>query len=147
MLDRVYKIFTAGYALWTPDALAAKAEELNAWVTDVRLHPYSKKPGFNLDDLVISMPAYYWLWTYGNVNHGRGGPIQLKQPLAAAHMLRIGLTTGRPSAILLCGCKDHKTCHRTTAAEHYRDWYHHNHSTGTVEIEHLYPTHHKEPTA
>ena len=130
---KTFHLYTAGYKLWTPEELAKQAEKLNAWVADVRSNDFGCKTGS------LMGPVYFWLWDYGNENPDPVGEVSLKQPEAAAHMLRIGLHTGRPAAILLCGCADHRKCHRTSAANHFQEWYNRNHNQNEVIISHLYP--------
>lgn len=73
---------------------------------------------------------YRWLRQLGNENY-KGGAIVLNDAKAGVDhvcdLLRLGCTV-----ILLCGCKDPATCHRTHAAGLIRE-----RMGGELEIEHL----------
>jgi uncharacterized protein (DUF488 family) len=109
-------IYTAGYArLRDPDRLKALAETHNAIVIDVRLRPYTSFTGWSRQELSALLGQQYrWVEAFGNVNH-RGGPIMLHDREGGLRQIAPLLATR--SVILLCGCADHRTCHRRIVAE------------------------------
>lgn len=129
-------IYTIGYAGWRPAHLKETVESRGALLVDVRYSPRSRAPQWTkkaLQDLVG--PDNYWhCKDLGNENFKSGGDIKLHNPDAAIAALK---EVQRP-LILLCGCKDHRICHRTQAAETLAMAF-----GGTVE--HLYPFIPSEP--
>jgi uncharacterized protein (DUF488 family) len=108
------RIYTLGYAGWTLEEVAAVVAETGALLVDVRLKPWSRKPGFStgalrkrLGDAYLSVPAF------GNLNY-RGGPVRLRDPAAGLAVLR-PLLQERP-AVLMCGCAAPEACHRRDVA-------------------------------
>ena len=111
-----HRLYTLGYALWTAEALYHTVTDLDAVLVDVRLTPWSPKPGFSRAALAKMLgDRYRHNPSFGNVNYNRPGePIQLRHP-------ELGLTGVEPllrerAVILMCGCRDLKTCHRLTVA-------------------------------
>jgi hypothetical protein len=109
-----HAIYTAGYARWTPDALAAKVAELGAMLIDTRYVPWAKNPDFRRETLEDRFgESYLWVRALGNVNY-RGGPIELAAPDEALPLLA-SILAERP-VVLLCVCADASRCHRAVAA-------------------------------
>jgi hypothetical protein len=107
-------IYTAGYAGWAPEALAATVRELGALLVDTRYVPWSKSSAFTKDALAKVLGAsYLWLKALGNINY-KGGPIELAAPDEALPVLA-PILAERPIA-LLCVCRDVQQCHRKVAA-------------------------------
>jgi hypothetical protein len=108
-------IYTAVYARWTLDALAAKVAELGALLVDTRYTPWSNNPDFRRGALEARFgTSYLWIRDLGNTNY-HGGPIQLADPKAALSILA-PILAERP-VVLLCVCADASQCHRQVAAE------------------------------
>jgi uncharacterized protein (DUF488 family) len=128
----MHTIYTIGYSGWKPEQLRDTIHALGAVLVDVRFSPRSRQPqwaGGNLAKLV-GAGSYRHLKALGNENYKNGGPIKLVDTQAGVAALA-PILAERP-VVLLCGCKDHHTCHRTTAA----------HALATAlgaQVEHLYP--------
>jgi uncharacterized protein (DUF488 family) len=126
-------IYTLGYSGWTPEALAAKAEELNALVCDIRFSPASRAPQWRQGALrELLGNRYRWLKGLGNENYRNGGAIRLHQPEPSCAYIKVTLPPDHP-LILMCACRDHQQCHRTDAAQVVSAY------LGGGEVVHLYP--------
>jgi hypothetical protein len=88
----------------------------NAVLVDVRLNPISRKPGFNKYRLARTLgeSRYVHVQAFGNVNHRAGGAVRLKDPQEGLDSV-LPLLAGR-NIMLICGCKDAATCHRSDVA-------------------------------
>ena len=66
---------------------------------------------------------YVWLRGFGNRNY-KGGPLEFEDFEGAAAALREKLAGGGPAnVILMCACRDLKTCHRKEVAERLsKEW-------------------------
>ena len=123
-------IYTIGYAGWSPDQLRATVEELGAELWDIRYSPWSKSPQWQGHALRRLLgPAYVHMAALGNQNY-KGGEILLVAPERAVEPAR--RVMARRPLVLLCGCKDWATCHRTVAARYLAD------ALGAA-VEHLAP--------
>jgi hypothetical protein len=132
-------IYTLGYSGWNPEALKAKAEELNALVCDIRFSPASRAPQWRQPALIALLGnRYRWLKGLGNENYRNGGAIRLHQPEASCAYIAT-LPPDQP-LILMCACRDHHQCHRTEAARFVSDTV-----GGGVEVVHLYPVRRPDP--
>ena len=119
-------LYTLGYATWTPDDVIEKVEELNALVVDVRFKPYSSKPGFSEQNLQANLKVRYLHFpSFGNANYD--GSLDADENFVIYDFeegrQRLKSVPGevgfRPQAIILvCGCKDHRRCHRSELATH-----------------------------
>lgn len=115
-------IYTLGYSGWTLDQVAAKVEELNAVLVDVRFVPRSRIPAWNSGVLSRRFgDRYIWLKELGNRNYkGTFDQIEIVDFPAGAAKLQNVTATGR-NIILLCGCPDVDGCHRKVLAEQLVD--------------------------
>lgn len=105
-------IYTIGYANVGIKRLVSLADDLDANVIDIRLKPWSGKPGFTRLELEDELgPKYAHLPDLGNLNYKEGGPVVLKGPEKAIPKL-VALLDEGVNLILLCGCKHLSTCHR-----------------------------------
>lgn len=106
-------IYTLGYARWSVDEVGHTLETLDAALVDVRYNPSTSKPGFSRNELQARFPdRYLHVAAFGNVNY-KGGPIQLADPERG--LQRVEALNDRP--VLMCGCRDPKSCHRSVVAE------------------------------
>lgn len=112
-------IYTTGYHGHTPDDLRRLAENLNATVVDIRLSPYSRIPGYNQKDLIALLrTSYMWIDEFGNLNYNKDGePIKVKDMTTGTNRL---IQRGQRNYILLCGCENPETCHRTVVGNYLR---------------------------
>ncbi len=111
----VNTLYTLGYARWSLDQVEAVATMRDALLVDVRLKPFSRKPGFAKAALARRLGArYQHVEALGNVNY-QGGPIQLRDPDLGLFTLEQHIE--RQPVILLCGCANVETCHRKTIAD------------------------------
>jgi len=115
------QIFTYGYSGATPADLAAYVSELDAYLIDIRFSPLSRVPRWRQDALRVLVGTtehgrarYRWVQELGNVNYNTEGPIRLYAPDEGVQDI-VRYVAARP-VILLCGCKDWRTCHRREAA-------------------------------
>jgi hypothetical protein len=126
----IQTVYTYGYIGTKPETLKAHVERLGAMLVDIRYAPYSRAPQWCKDALkaLVGEANYLWVGQFGNVNHQVGGKIVLSAPEHGLERL-LPILEQRP-VILLCACRDWRTCHRTHAAE-----YIHRHIG--CEVEHL----------
>lgn len=129
----MHTLYTIGYSGWKPEQLACVISSLNAMLVDIRFSPRSRVPQWNGGRLatLVGPESYLHLKALGNANYKNGGPVELVAVHAGIASVADILCT-RP-VVLLCGCKDHATCHRTNAAEAIAE------ALG-CEVQHLYPT-------
>ncbi|BBL75475.1 DUF488 family protein [Methylomagnum ishizawai] len=113
-------LYTAGYgAGWTVEALDAAMRERHAVLVDTRLVPFSRKPGWGRDALSAHFGPrrYVHIKALGNLNY-RGGPVELADAGEGIESLAARLAEpGIDAVVLLCGCRDVRTCHRKVVAE------------------------------
>lgn len=125
-------IYTAGYAAWTLDQLAATRERLDAIIVDIRANPTSTRAEWRKHALIARFGSRYkHLPELGNRNYFNGGPIELAAPHRAVSPMR-SLLQHFP-VILLCACRDVQSCHRNDAATYLGRQL-------ETTIEHLEPT-------
>lgn len=126
-------LYTAGYTGSTPEKLLAAAERLKALIVDVRLMPYSKwAPHWNKKALIETWgDRYVHVEALGNLNYkgdmGEGVIVLKDAETGTTHLAR--LLADQP-AIILCACKDHHKCHRSTVAQEMGERY-------NVQVVHL----------
>jgi uncharacterized protein (DUF488 family) len=125
-------IQTLGYAQWTLAEVAAHVRKADALLVDVRRQPYSSKSGFRkpdlqdeLDDRYLHVPAF------GNENFQHpDAPIEIRNVWRGIHRLQERAVP--ETIVLLCGCADPQSCHRTVVAETLADVF-------QADIRHLSP--------
>lgn len=111
-----HQIYTVGYAGHTPQDLERLAQQLGAHVADIRLGPYSRKPGWNYQELKAIFGDKYHCWqVWGNLNHDTKGPVKIANWHNGLALCR-ALVAQRP-IILFCSCKSYATCHRHIIAQ------------------------------
>lgn len=109
-------LYTLGYAGHAPAEIKAHVDRLGAALVDVRYMARSMQQQWRGEAIrqLVGPRNYFHLRCLGNELYKTGG-MKLANPDAAVMTMQFILFE-RP-AILLCGCKDHSTCHRTVAAE------------------------------
>jgi len=116
------EIFTYGYYGASPADLKAYIDALDAYLIDVRYIPGSRVPHWRQQALIDLAGVtehgrlrYYWIGYLGNLNYNNDGPIELYAPAVGLQVIAPYLAA-RP-CILLCGCRDWRTCHRRVVAD------------------------------
>lgn len=108
-------IYLAGYTGHKPDALARRAQALDAVVVDIRFAPRSRVPHWNKAPLERLLgDRYRWVHAFGNANY-KGGPISLVDPDRGADI--VSRMADRQNVILLCACAETQYCHREEVGE------------------------------
>jgi len=114
--DWPLSLYTFGYSGSTPEKLQNYAEYFGAMVVDIRCNPTSRVPHWRLPELRrLLSERYVHFGELGNINYKNGGPIMLANPGAGIDRLAVLLANG--PAIILCGCQDHRECHRAVVAD------------------------------
>ena len=113
-----YTVYTFGYEAYKITDLDVEVKRLGAIVVDVRFSPYARNDAkFNRAELQQRYGAkYVWIQELGNKNYRNGKPIEFMDEALGARRLG-GITSDGTSVILLCGCQDRTTCHRTELAK------------------------------
>ena len=102
-----------GYSGRTADDLKRIVEELDGYLVDIRFTPHSRNPSFRKAALEAAFgDRYVYLRAFGNRNY-KGGPVEIVDYEAGKAALE---ALDKP-ALLLCVCRDPKTCHRTTVLQ------------------------------
>jgi len=107
------KVYGIGYQGRTVEQLRALADELDAEIVDVRFTPLSRLNDWRIYSLRRTLPRYRHVKAFGNVNYKNGGPIQI----AAYEAGKAEIAKMNCNVILMCACKDPRTCHRTVLLE------------------------------
>lgn len=125
-------LYTLGYARWSPAAVQSEIDRLGATLVDVRMAPTSRRPEWRRDALhALLGRRYVHMPALGNVNFRDGGPIRLHHPEQAVGPIARLLERG--PVVLLCGCDDWQTCHRSVAADYLAQ------QIDGVQVRHLEP--------
>lgn len=112
-------VFTAGYSGHTVAQLKQAADSLNARVLDIRMARYSRMPAWREEELKKALSwRYVPVPSLGNVNYKTGAPIQIHAPQLGCDIVENLLATN--SLILLCGCRDYSSCHRSVVSQMLR---------------------------
>ncbi len=107
-------IYTAGYQGWTVETLRAACAERGALLVDIRMNPTSTRAEWRKEALRHTFgSAYHHAPALGNRNY-QGGPIELAAPARAVPFMTYALA--RTPVVLLCACRDWRSCHRSVAA-------------------------------
>lgn len=112
-----HTLYTLGYSGLAPTDLLRIVELTGATLVDVRLCARSMNPQWRGAAIrtLVGERRYMHIRELGNLNYKiEGAEIELAAPEAAVIPMLAALAEG--PAILLCGCADHHTCHRTVAA-------------------------------
>ena len=114
-------IYTLGYTSSTPAIVESYVKRLGAVLVDVRKSANSRVPHWRGAALAAQLgDRYLYLPDFGNDNYLGDGPIQLHNPAIVVEDARVLLQT--QPIILLCGCADHRICHRSAAARYLAMW-------------------------
>ena len=114
-------IYTLGYTGSTPATVESYVKFLGAVLVDVRKSANSRVPHWRGAALAAQLgDRYLYLPDFGNDNYQGDGPIQLHNAAIVVEDARVLLQT--QPIILLCGCADHRTCHRTVTARYLAMW-------------------------
>jgi uncharacterized protein (DUF488 family) len=112
----MFKVYTIGYSGKSVAQVADLLVAFNAMLVDIRFVAYSKNLDWQRDTLrTVFGSRYLWVKALGNVNYKNGGPIKLWLPQKGVTQLKPVLE--KMPIILLCGCRDWQTCHRSEASE------------------------------
>ena len=107
------QVYTFGYSGRKLSDLVTLAEELDATVFDIRYSPRSRAPQWNKSSLMAALgDRYRHCRDFGNINY-RGGPIELVNYEAGKQAIE----QSDRAVILMCMCKDLRSCHRNHVAE------------------------------
>lgn len=111
-------LYTLGYANWSAAQVAGEVRQRDGLVVDVRLVPFTEKPGFSKGDLSAQLgQRYVHLEELGNASYQEDA-IEIRDLDVGLHMLETLAEERAPeSFLLMCGCKDWRTCHRRVVAE------------------------------
>ncbi len=121
----MFPLYTLGYSGWTLDGVAGALDATGALLVDTRLNPWSWKAGFKKRELEARFGArYLHVRALGNVRYKDGNapqdrPIKLADEPAGLALLA-ELLRERP-VVLMCGCADVRTCHRSYVARRMRE--------------------------
>lgn len=110
-----FGLYTYGYQGGSAQDLQHYAAA-GALILDTRLTPTSPNPLWRraaLEKLLGN--RYRWCKALGNVNFRSSGPVELRDPKAGLELL--GGWVVQSPVVLLCACRDWRTCHRRVAAE------------------------------
>ena len=115
-------IYAIGYAGKSLQEIRRHMESLDACLIDIRYAPHSKNAEFQKKNLQTNLgPSHYlYLQEFGNQNykgnnHGSNDGIELVDyETGKAKLIEFVTNDQKPNnAILLCGCRNASTCHRT----------------------------------
>lgn len=111
----MHTLYTLGYAGWHINGVKSTAQELGAFVADIRVKPWSQNPMFQQESLKRELGGgYVHIPELGNVGY-KSGVIEIVDLAQGLNRLQQGLLK-RP-VILLCACYHHEKCHRHYVAE------------------------------
>ena len=113
------RFYTAGYAGQSPEALNRIAGDLDAVVIDIRYNPVSRDPRWSFGALSAAVGVRYkHVPAWGNPNHHTGRTCAIADYIGGlSDMTTWSRLWLKENAILLCGCSDPETCHRTLLAQ------------------------------
>lgn len=127
-------VYTLGYTGRKPHDIKALVTALDATLIDIRFSPLSRCAYWTKQAFVTLLgDRYQHLKALGNANYKSDGPVHLVDFAAGeAHIA----ASPRP-VVLMCGCKDAHTCHRTHVAQLLRN---HGYTVEEVGAHTLQPT-------
>lgn len=110
------QVYTTGYGGKKTGTILNLAKKYDAIILDIRYSPRSRNPDWSRKRMQERMgERYIHAHEFGNINY-RGGPIRIVDYDAGKAIIE---QSDKP-VILVCVCKDAKTCHRTTIAHRLR---------------------------
>lgn len=115
------RIYLLGYQGKKPADIAKLVAFTNAKLIDIRLDPTSPNPQWRQAAFVkLVGDEYYHLVTLGNKAY-RDARIEIVNLSAGVEWLE-GYHRENPNRpiVLMCGCKDSSTCHRTVVGDHLK---------------------------
>lgn len=113
-------IYTMGYSQWTLERLEERVGKINGLLCDIRYQPRSRIGSWNQKPLQQRFgERYCHIVELGNVNY-KSGPIRLANVEAGMDKLRELLSTTDYTLILMCVCRDARSCHRSFVADRIR---------------------------
>jgi uncharacterized protein (DUF488 family) len=105
------EVYTIGYGGRTPAQLLGILEELDAVLFDIRFSPASMNPQWSRKQLSqVLGPRYVHVQALGNANYRNGGEIKLVD----FDLGRKTIDASVRPVVLMCACRDFRTCHRST---------------------------------
>ncbi len=114
-------IYTTGYSQWTPEALEQRVAEVKGQLCDIRYQPRSRLGPWNQKPLQQRFGSRYChIVELGNLNY-KGGPVALVNIEAGLNKLRELLKASDASLILMCMCREARSCHRSVVAAYIRN--------------------------
>lgn len=129
---RSLRAYAIGYGGRSVDEVVALVERYDAVLADIRLVPTSRRPEWSRRNLEARFgEKYVHVKSLGNRNY-KGGPIEIVDMEAG-----IDLITGLSHpAILLCVCRDGRSCHRAVVAQAMRQ---RGYSVEELDVAHIPP--------
>jgi uncharacterized protein (DUF488 family) len=108
-------LYSFGYQGRAVDEISRLIQTTGGVLVDVRMVPSSRIATWRQGPLIRRFGgSYLHVGALGNRNY-RGGPIELVDALAGMRIV-MELLERRP-VVLMCGCRDAATCHRTVIAQ------------------------------
>ncbi len=108
-------VYSIGYAGRSHHEIEQMVTSMDATLVDIRYSPRSAKAGFNKSQLKKALgERYVHLPDFGNDNYSDDDkPIEIHDYEAGLAKLRHETANSERPVVLMCGCKDVHTCHRT----------------------------------
>jgi uncharacterized protein (DUF488 family) len=112
-------IYTTGYTGLKIEKLIAKVEELDAFIIDIRIKPWSRNKTWGQSNFIRTFKEKYIAGGefFGNLNYR--APIEqaeLKNYAGGLKMIEKLLNGEDKNIIFICMCKDREDCHRKIIA-------------------------------
>jgi uncharacterized protein (DUF488 family) len=105
------EVYSIGYGGRSPAQLLSILEEKDAVLFDIRFSPASMNPQWSRKQLSQTLGnRYVHVQALGNANYKNGGEIKLVD----FDLGRKIIDASAKPVVLMCACKDFRTCHRNT---------------------------------
>ncbi len=117
-------IYTTGYTGIKIEQLIKKVDELDAFLVDVRLSPWSRNKNWGQSNLIKTFKEKYIFGGkyFGNLNYKFGiEHAKLKDFKGGLSLLAKLLTDENQNIIFMCMCRSENDCHRKIVAQKIRD--------------------------
>lgn len=117
-------VYTIGYAGRSHTEIEQLVTSMDATLVDIRYSPRSAKAGFNKSQLKKALgERYLHLSDFGNDNYSEKDdkPIEIHDYEAGLAKLRYETANSERPVVLMCGCKDVHTCHRTVVGQRLQE--------------------------
>jgi len=116
----MHTLYTFGYAGADSAKFAEFINEKGWRVFDTRFNPQSRwQQQWNCANLNKAVKKYEHVKALGNVNYKNGGEVKLVDEALGIDAIKKALLDS--PVVLLCGCKDVNTCHRSYIAARARE--------------------------